>query len=228
VKLTHRPPQVSKLIERDKQRYRRALYTAAQNATDSASREAQGATKAKISQVGLGRLAGAIGQTSSKRKSQKPNTPYGAIYARGGDQSRAGQALESYTRGATIRPKRGEWLAFPTAAVPRTLNRRRVTPMLYRRGGLQTRIGPLQFVQINSRLAFLVVKNVTLDPKTYRAKRAGKGKPRTRVPAKEVIAFVLIRVTRRAVRFDKDRVVGKIARTMPDRLREEMDKLLPG
>ena len=222
----HKPPPISRLIERDKARYKRALYRAAQEATDEASREAQGETKAKISAVGLGRLAGAVGQTSSKRKGQTPERPYGAIFARGGDKSRAGQALESYTRGATITARKGQWLAFATAAVPRTLNRKRVTPLIYRRGGLQTRIGPLQFVPINSKLAFLVVKNVTLHPKTHRAQRAGKGTPRTRVPAKQVVAFILIRVTRRAVRFNKDRVVAKVARTMPERLAEKMDRLL--
>lgn len=226
MKLVHKPPRYKQMIERDKRRHKKALYTAAQLSTDESSVETQAAVQAKIRGVGLGKLAGAVGRTSSKRKVQKPKRPYGAIYARGGDESRAGQALESYTRGATIIPKRGRWLAFPTNAVPRTINRRRTTPMLYRRSGLQTSIGVLHFVQVNPRLALLVVRNVTLHPKTHQAKRAGKRAPRTRVPAKEVVAFILIKQTRRAVRFNKDREVWKVARTMPDKMKKNLEMLL--
>lgn len=226
MKLTFKPPPIRQLVARDKRRYTAALYKAAQNVTDAASRDAQQGIQAKITQVGLGRLAGAVGQTSSKRKHQTPQSPYGAVFARGGDQSRAGQALESYTRGATITAKKGDWLAIATNAVPRTINRYRTTPMLYRRAGLQTSIGPLQFVRINANLAFLVVKDVTLHPRTHQAKRAGPGTPRTRIPAKQVVAFVLIRVTRRAMRFNKDRVVNTVANTLPDRMAAEMERLL--
>lgn len=226
MRLTHKPPPVRQLIARDKRRHSRALYTAAQNTTDEASRKLRSATQGKIRQVGLGKLAGAVGQTSSKRKRQQPKTPYGAVFARGGDKSRAGQALASYTKGATIIPRRGKWLAIATSAVPRTIGRRRTTPELYRKSGLQTSIGQLQFVRVRSNLALLVVRNVTLHPRTQRAKRAGKGTPRTRVPKKQVVAFVLIKITRRAVRFNKDRLANQVANTMPDRLAKEMDRIL--
>lgn len=227
MKHIHRPPPVRSKLAADRKRHTKALYTAAQRATNGASQDARTALQAKITGVGLGRLAGAVGQTSSQRKGQKPRTPYGATFVKGGDESRAGQALQSYTRGATIRARRRNWLAFPTNAVPRTINRRKITPDLYKKSGLVTRIGQLHFVQVKPNLAFLMIRKVTLHPRTHRAKRAGPGRVRTRVPAKEVVAFVLIKVTRRAMRFNKDRVVHKVARTMPDRLAHEMKELLP-
>src|SRR5690349_6918511 len=87
MKLTHRPPNVRSLVDRDKRRLERALYEAAQLGTEQTSIGAQRRVKAKIAAVGLGRLAGAVGQTSSRKKGQKPQKPYGAIYARGGDES---------------------------------------------------------------------------------------------------------------------------------------------
>lgn len=214
-----------------KARYKRDLYGAAQYATDRASKGAQVRVQGKIRAVGLGRLSGAVGQTSSLRKRQKPRQPYGVIYARGGDESRAGQALEAYSTGVTIRARNGSWLAFATAAVPRTLARKmegrlagkRTSPLSYRLGGMQTSIGTLVFKPIRPGLAYLVVRNVTLHPKTHRAKRAGPRAPRTRIPAKEVIAFVLIRVTRRAKRFDKDREVRPEAARVPDYVFEYLE-----
>jgi len=209
-----------------RRRHDRALYRAAQFATEKASADAAVHIRARIQTVGLGRLAGAVGQTSSMKKGQTPTTPYGAIYARGSDESRAGQALEAYTQGVTIRARNKEWLAFATPAVPRVIGRRRLTPELYRQSGLVGSIGPLQFKPISANLAFLVVKNVTLHPRTHRAKAAGPRAPRTRVAAAEVVAFVLIRVTRRAKRFDKDRIVAAYSGQVPDLIADYMDREL--
>ena len=226
MKLTYRSPPVRRIVASQKRKYERALYEAAQRGTHEASIGAQRKVRGKIKAVGLGGLANAVGQTSSSKKRQKPKTPYGTIYVRGGDESRAGQALKAYTKGATITARRKQWLAFATNAVPKRVGRYKITPERYNRGGLQTRIGQLQFVKVNERLAFLVVRNVTLHPRTHQAKRAGKGRPRTRVPAKQVIAFVLIKVTRRAVRFNKDREVNKAARELPDRIQFHLERLL--
>lgn len=227
MKFTHRPPPVARLVGREKRIYTKALYEAAQRGTDQGALGAQRRVKAKIAAVGLGRLAGAVGKTSSKAKGQRPRSPYGAIFVKGGDESRAGQALESYSRGAVIRARKGNWLAFATAAVPRVIGRRRTTPSLYRKSGMVARIGELIFRPTkNPNVALLVVRKVTLHPRTHQAKRAGPRTPRTRVPADEVTAFVLLRVTRRAMRFNKDREVAKAARGVPDRIAFELDRLL--
>lgn len=222
----HKPPNVRQIIRDQKRRYKRALYEGAQYATDRASADAQRQLKAAMSSARLGRLGGAVGQTSSLKKRQKPPQPYGVLYAKGGDQSRAGQALQVYSTGATIRARNKNWMAFVTNAVPRTVGRRRLTPELYKSSGLQAAIGVLEFKPISKDYALLVVKNVTLHPRTHRAKRAGARPPRTRIAAKEVAAFELIRVTRRAQRFTKGQIIGAQAAKVPDHMAEFMERYL--
>lgn len=226
MKLSARAPRISQSIARDKRRHKKALYEAARLATHETSIGAQRKVRGKISQVGLGKLANAVGQTSAKKKGQRPEKPYGAIYAKGGDESRAGQALKSYTKGAVITARKGKWLAFATRNIPARAGRWKMTPERYNKGGFQTRIGKLQFVQINANTAWLVVRNVTLHPRTHQAKRQGPGRTRTRIPKKQIVAFVLIRVTRRAIRFNKDREVWKAARETPERIKWHHDRLL--
>lgn len=227
MRLTHKPPPVKAIVAGMRRRYKTGLYKGAQYATDRASREAHQAVKARMKAARLGRLTGAVGHTSSLRKGQTPKSPYGVIYAKGGDESRAGQALYAYTTGVTIRTRNKEWLAFGTPAVPRTVGRRRLTPELYKKAGLNSAIGPLIFKPISKDLAYLVVRKVTLHPRTHRAKAAGPGRTRTRIPAAEVVAFVLIRVTRRGRRFDKDNIMRIYSGKVPDYIAEFMERELP-
>lgn len=175
--------------------------------------------------VGLGKLDQAVGFTSAQRKGQRDRTPYAAIFAKGGDESRAGGALEAYSRGTTIRTINGEWLAYATEAVPKRIGRRKITPALYNRSGLVGSIGKLIFRKINPNLALLVLRKVSLSPKTGQAKALGKRAPRTRiVPEKDVVAFVLIRQTRRAKRFDKDIEVSLESRRTPLYMKRWLDQ----
>lgn len=203
--------------------YRKDLRAAAIHATDRASKEAQRGIQERIVSTGLGRLSRAVGQTSTKREGNTGN-PYGVIFAKGGDESLAGGALESYSRGSTIRPGPGKvWLAFPTNAVPRFISfagrRQRLTPDIYMRSGLVQSIGRLEFRPISDDRAIWVIKRVTVSPKTGRAK-AATGRTRSRIPQKEIVAFIGIRVTRRAQRFNKDGVVGFYARRVPTYMQE--------
>lgn len=203
--------------------YRKDLRAAAIYATDRASKEAQRGVQERISATGLGRLSRAVDHQSSRRK-DRGGDPYGVIFAKGGDESLAGGALESYSRGSTIRPGPGKvWLAFPTAAVPRFISfagrRQRLTPDIYMKSGLMQSIGRLEFRPIGDNKAIWVIKRVTVSPKTGRAK-AATGRTRTRIPKKEVIAFIGIRVTRRAQRFNKDGVVSFYARRVPQYMGE--------
>jgi hypothetical protein len=212
--------------------YRKDLRVAAVIATDRASREAQQAVQAKIRGVGLGNLARAVGHTSTKIQ-RTPGDPYGVIYAKGGDESRAGGALEAYSQGATIRPGPGhQWLAIPTNAVPKFISiggqRRRLTPDLYLRSGLMTSIGRLEFRPLGNNEAIWVIKRVSLSPKTGRAKALGPRPNRTRVVQKEVVAFVGRRVTRRARRYDKDGTVGFFARRVPAYMIEALAEIRRG
>ena len=200
---------------------------AAREVTDLAIQKAHRHIQAKMRSVGLGRLDRAVGWTSAKRKNQKDRTPYGVVFAKGGDESRSGGALEAYSRGATISAqhfywgKNGPWLAITTAAAPRYISiggrRRRLTPSLWMRAGLDQKIGKLKFIQITPNKAILVVRKVSLSPKTGQARALGKRMPRTRiVPKGNTVVFVLIRQTRRAKRFDKDEIMLFYARRIPD------------
>lgn len=214
-------PAVRKETSAAGAQYQRDLRRAAVLATDRASKGAQKSLQMRIRSVGLGRLANAVGQTSAlrDRSFKDGDDPYGVLFARGGDESLAGGALESYSRGATITASSGKrWLAFATSAVPKFVmiggRRFRTTPELYRNSSLVSSIGKLVFKPISASRAVLVVRKVSLSPKTGRAK-ARTGRERSRVPAKEVVAFVLILVTRRAQRFDKDQIIGAWARKVP-------------
>lgn len=211
--------------------YLRDLRAAAIISTDRASREAQRGVQERITSTGLGRLSRAVGHTSTRREGEAGGRdPYGVIFAKGGDRSLAGGALESYTRGSVIRPGPGRvWLAFPTKAVPRFISiggaRRRLTPELYLKSGLMQSIGRLEFRPISDNRAVWVIKRVSVSPKTGRARAMGPGRTRTRIAQKEVIAFVGIRVTRRAQRFNKDGVVSFYARRVPAYIQEALAEI---
>ncbi len=208
-------------LRREGDRLKRMHDRAALEVTDLTIQKAHKHIQAKMRSVGLGKLDRAVGWTSAKRKGQRDRTPYGAVYAKGGDETLAGGALEAYSRGATISPKNGNWLAVPTAAAPRLVNaggkRRRLTPDRWAQAGLNQKIGRLVFKQISTNLALLVVRRVSLSPKTGQARAIGKRAPRTRVvPQGDTVVFVLIRQTRRAKRFDKDDIIKFYANRMPD------------
>ena len=225
-----RIPDVRREVERSRAQLRSDHRRAAVIATDRASREGVIALRQKMRAVGLGKLGNAVGQTSTLRKRQASNRgddPYGVWFARGGDDSLAGGALESYSRGATIMPKAGKrWLWFPTAAIQRRVKigdkRFRLTPARWIGSSLEQTVGKLEFRPLGPNRAVLVVKNVTLSPKTGQAKARGPRAPRTRIPVKEVVAFVGIPFTRRTQRFDKDQVALVYSRRVPDYIAEAL------
>jgi len=213
------PPRIERRMKAEGVQYRKDLYSSAVIATDRASKDGQKAVQDRIRSVGLGRLSGAVGHTSAKRKRDYTGDPYGVIFARGGDESRGGQALESYSRGATILPRNGTWLAFPTKAVPKFVSvagrRFRTTPELYMNSGLVSSIGKLVFKPISARRAVLVIKKASVNIRTGRAKTPNTRKSKTSTFEKDVVAFVLIKVTRRAQRFDQRRVMQAYGQRVP-------------
>ena len=204
-----------------------AQRKAIHNAVDRASKIGQRMVQQKMKAAGLGRLPNAVGHTSSRKKGRlDQRTAWGVIFARGGDESRAGGALEAYSRGAGIKPRNTEWLWYETKAIPRRVGRRRITPALYNRSGVVTSIGPHQFRRISAGRAQLFIRNVSLSPKTGRAKAMGKRKTRTRIPVKEIVAFVGIKWTRRAKRFDQNQIMEEANKLVPVFIPEEMEGLL--
>ena len=209
-------------LARDGRRLHGALRKAAARAVDRASKTGQKRVQAKIRGAGLGKLDRVVGHTSSLKKGERGGkNPWGAIYAKGQKKSddRGAGALEAYTAGATIRPRAdlfgSGWLWIPTNAVPKRIRRFKTTPALYNRSPYATTIGKLLFKRIASNRAILVIQNVTVSPKNGRAKAMGKRKTRTRVPMKEIVAFVGIRLTRRARRVDQKAVMRLAAQLVP-------------
>lgn len=202
------------------------MKRAARIATDRAAKKGQRAVQARMKGVGLGRLSGGVGYSSSLKKNDHRRT-FGVIYARGQSEtdSRTAGAIEAYSQGVTIRARRVTWLAYSTNLLPRLVGRRRMTPLRYQTTGWQQRLGPLEFRPISRSLALLVVKKVTIHPKTGRGRRAGPGKARTRIAQEEAVAFVLIRYTRRAQRFDEKSIATAVAREIPQFIEEALAEL---
>lgn len=232
MRFTVRVPDVDGGLRRAMATYRKAVHRAALIATDKGSKEAQRSLQKRIEGAGLGRLGRAVGQTSALRqgsRSSKDN-PYGVIFARGGDESPGGGVLEAYSQGASIVPRRGDWLWIPARAIPKFVSfggrRVRNTPQIFRASPLVRSIGKLQFVQIAADRAIYFVERVTVSPKTGRAKADTGARVRSRIRKKREVAFIGIRNTNRAKRFDKDEVVAIEAGRIPEYIADELERLL--
>lgn len=194
------------------------LRAASHYATDKATTLAKGLTERAIVGAGLGRLSKAVGSTSSVKKGRtRTEFAFGVVFARGSTESRGNQALLAYSEGATITPGRGKkWLAFPTGAIPTRVGRKKMTPELYNRSALVQTIGKLQFVQgKKANEAFLVAKRVTVSRRTGRAKANTGRVPRGADAKKGVVAFILIKFTKRAQRFDQKAIMQRANRSTP-------------
>lgn len=213
----------------DGRRYDIALRRANQRAVNKATETAQKRVRGAIRAAGLGKLDRVVGMTSSLKKGERDaRNAWGAIYAKG-KMDRGAGALESYSRGMTIRPRadlfQTGWLWIPQRTIPRTIRRFRTTPALYNRSSYATTIGPLVFRQIASNRALLVIKRVTVSVKNGRARRAGK-RALKQGTAREIVAFVGIRQTRRSKRFDKDQIVRLASQMVPDLTARELELIL--
>lgn len=225
-----RTPNIRREIAKGRVGLSRDLRRAAIVATDRASREGRVELQARIRSVGLGKLGNAVGQTSTKRRGGAGD-PYGVWFARGGDNSLAGGALEAYSRGTTIRPVNGNWLWIPTKAIQRRIRigsgRYRLTPARWIGSALEQTVGKLVFRLLSPTRAILVVQNVSISTRTGRAKAPGKRRSKTQIPTKEIIAFTGIKVTRRAKRFDKDQIAQAWSRRVPGFIADELDSPAP-
>lgn len=194
-------------------------------ATDKAITKAKATTRETIRSVGLGRLAQAVDATSSLKKGKTAGGAWGAVYAKGGLDSRANQALMAYTEGATIVPTGGrQWLAFPTKAAGRLI--RLPIPRIGGRGFGNFKNHPsrsglkLRFVQFNPMRAGLFLDDATVSNKTGRAKPFGKRLGRGATRQKSVMMFVLIKITTRAARFNQHAIVAAAGSKIGDYVEE--------
>jgi hypothetical protein len=102
-----------------------------------------------------------------------------------------------------------------------------MTPALYEKAG--SPLGPLVFKRISANRAILIAQgDFTVSAKTGRAKHFKGRVTRSRTRKRDVVAFVLIRETKRAKRFDQKDVVRRAASKVPQFLAEELQEALPG
>lgn len=206
-----------------------AFERAALRATQKAARVAAQQVKTGLP----GRLGGAIkaGSDLDKRgaANQSPTGPRasGWVVIRGKSE-RARGAVKAATEGAEIRSKGRTWLAVPTDDIPRRAGRYKMTPALYRSSGLETRIGPLEFVRGKGGKALLIVRNVSVD-------RFGRRGSARRLPGQRalrgnrerrdaIVAFVLIRSTSFPKRVDPTPIIAAQQARLGDLLAEEIRK----
>lgn len=217
------------LLRQDGRAFVRAQFKAAHRAVDRASQVGHRRVRMAMKMAGLGKLDRVVAHSSSLKK-QRTNSrhPWGLVYARGQNRpdSRGAGALEIYSEGGVIAPKNTlfgtGWLWIPTNRIPKRIRGYKPTPALYNRSPLVSSIGPLVYKRIASHRAILTVRRVTVSPKTGRAKAAGKRRPRTRIAMPEIVAFVGIRITRRAKRFDQHAIMRAAGRLVPRYMNEEL------
>lgn len=206
------------------------LQKAALKASDRAAIGAQEDIRRAMRSQRLGGLANAVKQTSDLKKGRIKALPGGGFSASGVvyahvRSERTKGAFNAYIDGATILPKRGRWLAIATNEIPRLAGRYRMTPARYVEAGFDKRIGPLRFVQTKRpNVAYLIADNVTTNVlKTGSARRLPKsGRARAGRSHVGIVAFVLIRQTKRTARFSPEKLARRWQQKIPSLLANEM------
>lgn len=221
----------SGFVERYKRESIQNIERAALVATDKVTREAL--TEVRRSGK-LGRLGNALGHFSDLKKGKVYRFGKEGFAASGGiavktRNERTHGALISMIEGADILPVKGPWLwiATPELAIKR-VNKKKITPALYRSGGFEQRLGPL--VQIPGRHAgeaLLIIKNVQTSISGNRRpiKGARSGIARAGREQKAfIVAFVGIRRTSRTSVINVKAIVRaaseRISQYMSDEIRK--------
>lgn len=186
-----------------------SMERAALVVTDRGATRAERRFRADMANAGLGGLGNTVKAGSDlrrgrgvRRRGRQGFEARGWLAVRSRSERVIG-ALESYTVGAEIRPVRGRWLWIATDAIPGRANRYRMTPELYRKSGLEQRIGPLVLIHGINGYPLLVVKNVGVNAagKPGQAKSLRKnGLARKGQRARDllVVFFAIPRTSRRA------------------------------
>lgn len=193
---------------------------AALTAIGRATPRAKMSIRTAMQGAGLGRLGNAIDATADTRVHRRSNgfSVSGAVFIRSRSPRTRG-AIESYTRGAEIRPVRSRWLWISTDQIPRVTGRQRMTPELYRQNGFERKIGPLVYIRSVNGNPLLVVKGASVSAagKARSAKSLTKGgAPRKgQTPKEFIVAFVGIPRTARAARIDVEAIMQEVAGQLP-------------
>lgn len=210
---------------REFQRYaEQRLERAALISSDRAARTATNEIRAAMRGAALGRLGNVIGATSDLAKTGRVHrrgagfSASGVVFIRSKSE-RATGAIQSYTEGSEITPKKGGWLWIATDNIPARAGRFKMTPARYVASGLEGRIGPLVFVPgRHSGEALLVVPSVTVKRSGARGSALSR---KNRVGANReardvIVAFVGIKRTSRQARVDPVAIIRANQARLPE------------
>lgn len=207
----------------------RRLELAALEATDKAAKVAVRSIRQAMAGAGLGRLGNGLGAASDlssgrgiHRREAGGWSASGVVFVRSRSDRTRG-AIEAYTGGADIAPKRGRWLWIATPDLQRVAGgkgkRQRVTPGNWDNLGLDRRIGPLVLLKSVNGYPLLAVKGagVAATGATGSARSLTKrGQARRgQVKRELLIAFVAIPRTSRAARVDVNAILRSVQADLP-------------
>lgn len=214
--------------------FSRRLEKSALQMTDRAAAKAKDRIRADMAAAGLGRLGFALGSGSDLKKSgqvhRKGNgwSASGWVFVRSRSQRTQG-AIESYTEGSTILPRRGRYLWFATDDIKRlarvplpnsggnSYGNVRLEPRLWDRTYGRT-LGPLFPMKAADGTPLLAIRNATLSiaGKSRSVKPLSKtGKvPKGQVQQEVIIAFIGIPRTSRKARINVPEIMRKVLSEM--------------
>lgn len=209
------------------------IEASASRAVHRDGRRALSDIRAAMQSARLGRLGLAIGATSDldkgrvHRRGRSSFSVSSVVHLRTRSERTIG-AIESYTAGADINPRRGRWLWFSTDEIPRVTGKYRMTPELYRKNGFEQKIGPLVFVRSVNGSPLLVVKTASVSASGRPRSAKGltkRGKLRKGQRAKEfIVAFVGIPRTARAALVNVPAIMEEARQRLPQTFNEEIRK----
>jgi hypothetical protein len=139
--------------------------------------------------------------------------------------------IRAFNEGATIRSNKGQFLAIPTDAVPKSLTfvdpgsgnlvkRKRATPR-----GVEQALGlKLRFVYRPGRTSLLVADNARISSRTGKASMASKTAVK-RGNVATVVMFILVPQVRLPKRLSIDRVEEQMTNELPDEIISEWNRL---
>jgi hypothetical protein len=215
------------------------MERAALIATDRAAREAKPDIRNAMAASGLGRLGNAIDDGSDLRDGKGVHrygnggfSASGRLFIRSGSERTRG-AIEAYTQGAEITPKRGRWLWIPSDDIQRLVGsgktRARLTPGNWSSSGMDSKVGPLVFAQAANGNPLLIVRNVgvSLAGKKRSARSLTKrGLPRKGQVARDfIVAFIGIPRTSRAARVDVPHILSIVQGQMLNYYKQALGRI---
>lgn len=204
----------------------RRMHLAMAYATDKAAKNARAGIRGRMQASGLRGLSNAISYGSDLRKRGDglpgvrrnggfKSSGFVAVRHRGSERTKG--AIKAYTEGVVITAKRAKWLAFPSRQIPQRVNRFKMTPARYIAAGYERSIGKLVFVRnpVRPHLAYLIINN----PRTGRSRKSTGN-----IAEPMIIAFILIRRTRRENRVKPESIYRFYSNRVPRYMREYMNR----